>query len=73
MGSVIRGLEKLTKVDIDHFNVGTLEIKLARNLRAWFDSTLSMATCVGKVCSKASLDCTKSYIKEFLSEDSIRS
>ena len=46
--------QQLAKVDPLPLRVGTMDIEsknCVRNLRAWFDSMLSMETHVNKVCS----------------------
>lgn len=73
---IVGSRKQRTKVNIDHIHEGTSEIKPAdsvRNLGTWFDSMMSMAAHVGKVCSKAFFGLYKiRQIRKFLSEDSTK-
>lgn len=53
---MIESRQRLSKVNFSAIHVGASEIKSVgsvRNLGPWFDSSMSMSTHVGKVCSKA--------------------
>ena len=60
---IIGSRKQLFKVNMSAIHVGASEIKLVgsvRNLGAWFDSSMTMRTHVGIVCSQAFLTYTES-------------
>ena len=64
--------QQLTKIKIDSIRVGSTEIKKVPsvcNLGVWFDTSMTMTTHIGKVCSKAFFGLHKiKQITKFLSE-----
>ena len=73
---IIGSRQQLAKVNIDGILVGSAKITPAtnvRNLGVWFDSSLTMSTNVGKICSKAFFGLYKiKQIRKFLSADSTK-
>ena len=73
---IIGPIQQLSKVNISTIHVGASEIKpvgSVRNLGAWFDSSMTMSTHVGKVCSKAFRGLYRiRRIRKYLSEESTK-
>ena len=73
---IIGPRQQLSKVDISANRVGASEIKpvgSVRNLGAWFNSSMTMSTHVGKVCSKAFRGLYRiRRIRKYLSEESTK-
>ena len=73
---IIGSRQQLAKVNIDHINVGTSDIRpvgSVRNLGLWFDRSMTMSSHFGKVCSKAFRGLYNiRQIRKFLSEDSTK-
>ena len=73
---IIGSRQQLSKVNISTNHVGASEIKpvgSVRNLGAWFDSSMTISTHVGKVCSKAFRGLYSiRRIRKYLSEESIK-
>jgi hypothetical protein len=69
---IIGSRQQLAKINIDNIRVGSSEIKpvsSVRNLGAWFDSSMTMSTHIGKTCSKAFYSLYKlKQIRKFLTE-----
>lgn len=69
---VIGSRQQLTKIKIDSIRVGSTEIQKVssvRNLGAWFDTSVTMTTYIGKACSKGFFGLYKiKQIRKFLSE-----
>ena len=69
---VIGSRQQLTKIKIDSIRVGSTEIQKVssvRNLGAWFDTSMTMTTHIGKACSKGFFGLYKiKQIRKFLSE-----
>ena len=73
---IIGSRQQLAKVNIDHINVGTSDIRpvgSVQNLGLWFDRSMTMSSHVGKVCSKAFRGLYNiCQIRKFFSEDSTK-
>ena len=73
---IIGSRQQLAKVNIDGILVGSAKITPATNvcnLGVWFDSSLTMSTNVGKICSKAYFGLYKiKQIRKFLSAHSTK-
>ena len=69
---VIGSRQQLTKIKIECIRVGSTEIQKVssvRNLGAWFDTSMTMTTHIGKACSKGFFGLYKiKQIRKFLSE-----